>query len=571
MICRVSVDAGFVWAAAGPIRPFQSPALAYIGRLEPYRGPRNGRTVILGSATMPALLRKGNLVMTKRRTRTVSSSALSVAVLLIIGSAQPVHAANSTDTALLRGAVSAENITRHLEALQAIADANDGNRAAGTSGHVASAEYIEGQLQAAGYETDRQHFTYSKFVLDLAVLAQTAPTPTTYTYGDEYRDMTYSGEGDVTARVTAVDVNLAGDRASTSGCETSDFTSFPAGNIALIQRGTCDFALKAANAEAAGASAVIIFNQGNVNPADDRFGVVNGTLGEAGTAIPVVGASFAVGEELAGTEGVEMRVALENHEELVETFNVIADTAGRADRTVVVGAHLDSVAEGPGINDNGSGSAAILEAALQMAELGIEPTNRTRFVFWSGEEDGLIGSDYYVSQLSARDIKDHAVNLNFDMVASPNPVRFVYDGDGGAFGAEGPNGSDTVEDVFLEYFASQGLATAPTEFDGRSDYFGFIENGIPAGGLFTGAEGIKSQEEADIFGGTAGRAYDPCYHAACDTIANIDPVVLEEMADAIAHSTLTFAMTTSAVKGTAKGSGGNPGGDFAFKGNHSLR
>lgn len=526
---------------------------------------------MLGPTTAPALLRKGKLVITKRRTRTASSSALSVAVLLIIGSAPPVHAANDTDTALLRDAVSAENIISHLQELQAIADANDGNRAAGTSGHVASAEYIEGQLQAAGYETDRQYFTYPKFVVDLAVLAQTAPTPTTYTYADEYVDMASSAEGDVTAQVTAVDVNLSGDRASTSGCEASDFTGFPDGNIALIQRGTCDFALKAANAAAEGASAVIIFNQGDVNPADDRFGVVNGTLGEAGSTIPVVGTSFAIGEQLAATEGLEMRVALETHEETVETFNVIADTAGRADRTVVVGAHLDSVAEGPGINDNGSGSAAILETAIQIAELGIEPTNRTRFAFWSGEEDGLIGSDYYVSQLSARDIKDHAVNLNFDMVASPNPVRFVYDGDGGAFGAEGPNGSDTVEDVFLAYFASQGLATAPTEFDGRSDYFGFIENGIPAGGLFTGAEGIKSQEEADVFGGTAGRPYDPCYHAACDTITNIDPVVLEQMADAIAHSTLTFAMTTSAVKGTAKGSGGKSTGDFAFKGNHSKR
>ncbi|OUM44748.1 M20/M25/M40 family metallo-hydrolase [Arthrobacter agilis] len=507
----------------------------------------------------------------KRRTRTVSSSALSVAVLLIIGSAQPVHADKGVDSALLRSAVSAENITRHLEELQAIADANDGNRAAGTSGHVASAEYIEAQLQAAGYETGRQYFTYPRFVVNLAVLAQMSPSPTTYTYSDDFLGMTYSGDGDVTAAVTAVDVNLAGDRASTSGCEASDFEGFPAGNIALIQRGTCTFSDKTANAEAAGASAVIIFNQGNVIPDDDRLGVVAGTLDVEGSAVAVVGTSFELGEELATTEGVEVRVALDTGEEVVETFNVLADTAGRPDRTVVVGAHLDGVSEGPGINDNGSGSAAILETAVQLAELGITPTNRTRFAFWSGEEDGLIGSDYYVSQLSPRDIKNHALNLNFDMIASPNPVRFVYDGDGGAFGSKGPNGSDVVEDVFLKYFAAQGLATAPTEFDGRSDYFGFIENGIPAGGLFTGAEGIKSEEEAAVFGGTAGRAYDPCYHAECDTISNIDQGVLEEMADAIAHATLTFAMTTSSVKGTAKGGGGKPGKDFTFKGNLSLR
>ena len=154
---------------------------------------------------------------------------------------------------------------------------------------------------------------------------------------------------------------------------------------------------------------------------------------------------------------------------------------------MVVGGHLDSVREGPGINDNGSGTAAILETAVQMAELGIKPVNRVRFAFWSGEEDGLIGSDYYISKLTKKEIKDHAVNLNFDMVGSPNPCASSTTVTA-TLSEPRPTGSSTVEEVFLEYFASQGLATEPTAFDGRSDYFGFIENGIPAGGLFTGAE-----------------------------------------------------------------------------------
>lgn len=490
--------------------------------------------------------------------------------LLASGFAAPAYADTGVDSAPLRDAVSAENIITHLEAFQAIADANDGNRAAGTSGHVASAEYVEAQLQAAGYETTRQFFEYQKVIVDVAAFEEVAPGSQAFALNDDYSPMDFTAEGDVTAAVTVVDVNLEGDRASTSGCEAEDFAGFPVGNIALIQRGSCDFAVKAANAEAAGATAVVIFNQGNDDPADDRFGVVFGTLGGPGIGIPVIGTTFAIGEALVGTVGLELRIALQTHEETVETFNVLADTSGRTDRTVVVGAHLDSVVEGPGINDNASGIGAILETAIQMAELGIEPVNRVRFAFWSGEEDGLIGSDFYVSQLTKRELKDHAVNLNFDMVASPNPVRFVYDGDGDALGTSGPGGSGVVEDVFLEYFASQGLATAPTEFDGRSDYFGFIENGIPAGGLFTGAEGIKSEEEAAIFGGVAGMPYDPCYHSACDTIANIDPVVLEEMADAIAHATLTFAMTTSAVQGTAKGQGGGAD-DFTFHGNHAKK
>ena len=203
--------------------------------------------------------------------------------------------------------------------------------------------------------------------------------------------------------------------------------------------------------------------------------------------------TFALGATLADTSGLVMRVAVDATIKSTTTFNVLADTrAGGPTARCVVGAHLDSVAEGPGINDNGSGSATILETALQMAALGIEPENRVRFAFWGGEEDGLIGSEYYVSQLDARALQQHAVNLNFDMVGSPNFVRFVYDGDGSAFGVTGPNGSARVEQVFLDYFASQGLATEPTEFDGRSDYFAFINNGIPAGGLFTGAEGIKT-------------------------------------------------------------------------------
>jgi len=505
-------------------------------------------------------------VIYQHKARVLSAVTISTAALVVAGLAAPAYAATPVDSTALREAVTADNIIDHLQELQLIADANEGNRAAGTDGHVASAEYVEAQLIAAGYEPVRQEFSYTKVVVDVAAMAETAPTPTDYTYFDDFYPMDYTGEGDVTAAVTAVDINLGGDLLGTSGCEASDFTGFPAGNIALIQRGACDFAVKAANAEAAGASAVIIFNQGNVDPNDDRFGVVLGTLGAPGTAIPVVGTTFDIGADLATTPALEMRVALQTHDELVETFNVLASTSGRADRTVLVGAHLDSVTEGPGINDNGSGTMAILETAIQMSELGITPTNRVTFAFWSGEEDGLVGSDYYVSQLTKRQLKDHAVNLNFDMVGSPNPVRFVYDGDGDAFGVDGPNGSSVVEDVFLDYFASQNLPTAPTAFDGRSDYFGFIENGIPAGGLFTGAEDIKTPEEAAIFGGEAGAAYDPCYHAACDTTENIDPVVLEQMADAIAHSTLTFAMTSSAVNGTGKGSKGGSA-DLLFKGN----
>jgi Zn-dependent M28 family amino/carboxypeptidase len=139
------------------------------------------------------------------------------------------------------------------------------------------------------------------------------------------------------------------------------------------------------------------------------------------------------------------------------------------------------------------------------------------------------------------------------MVGSPNFVRFVYDGDASDTESLASTGSGVVEDVFVDYFDSQGLASEPTAFDGRSDYDAFISVGIPAGGLFTGAEGIKTAEEAAVYGGTAGIAYDPCYHQACDTIDNLSPTALDQMSDAAAHATLTFAQTTSAIEGTDKG------------------
>jgi len=524
----------------------------------PDRGHREHRTSDEG-----ALVNHRTIM---RTSGVIATAAVAGALALAVGT--PATAASGINSTALRAAITQDGLMGHLEALQAVADENGGNRAAGSSGYEASAAYVEDTLLAAGYTPVRQEFTYEQFILNDSAFSADGVT-----YGDptDYSPMSYSGSGDITATLQAVDVNLAGTRASTSGCEDSDFDSFIAGNIALVQRGSCTFRVKVDNAAANGASAIVVFNQGNDVPGDDRFGVVFGTLDPPLAAIPAIGTSFAIGEALVGAGAVQARVMVDATTETTDTFNVIADTpTGRDDRTVVIGAHLDSVHEGPGINDNGTGTATVLETAVQMAELGIEPRNTVRFAFWGGEEDGLIGSEYYVSQLSKAQIKQHAVNLNFDMLGSVNAVRFVYDGDGDAFGTTGPNGSDIIEGVFDDYFASQGLATEPTEFDGRSDYFAFINNGIPAGGLFSGAEGLMTPQEAEDFDGTAGAPYDPCYHQACDTIDNVDGETLEELADAAAHATLTFAQTTSAVNGTAKG---KAVGQFdpTFKGHLALR
>lgn len=499
-----------------------------------------------------------------------------------------------TDTSALRDAVSAKGMLEHLEAFQEIADANDDTRASGTSGYDDSADYVADLLAAAGYSVSRQEFDYEQFLeTGTPVLDLTDPDREPYAPGEDFFTMEYSGADDVTAQVTPVDVQVppgSSANSSTSGCEASDFADFPAGDIALMQRGSCAFRVKVDNAAAAGAVGAIIFNEGQ----EGRTDAFLGTLSPPQAAIPAVGTSFAVGEEiynLSQAGPVTARLAVSAEVRQATTENVIAETTGgRTDRTVMAGAHLDSVLEGPGINDNGSGSVAILETALQMAELGIEPTNRVRFAFWGAEEAGLIGSTLYVNSLSKREQKDIALYLNFDMVASANYARFVYDGDGSAFGIRGPAGSHNIERSFTEYFDSQGLASEPTAFDGRSDYQAFINVGIPAGGLFTGAEVQKTEEQADIYGGVAGAQFDPCYHQACDSFTpvrdgadgalyaelnqsydlegNINMEALEEMSDAAAHATLEFAMTSSDVSGTGRAS--EKAGDAPeFKGHHA--
>ncbi len=226
-----------------------------------------------------------------------------------------------------------------------------------------------------------------------------------------------------------------------------------------------------------------------------------------------------------------------------QTFNILADTAGSADHTVVVGGHLDSVPESPGINDNASGVAAMLETARWMAETGVEPKNRVRFAFWGAEEVNLLGSQHYVDELSATEKSKTAVNINIDMAASPNGVRFVHDGDGSTFGEAGPPGSTGLESVLFDYFGKNSLAADPTGFIGDSDYDPFFQAGIATGGLFAGDVGTKTAEEVQKYGGTANEDHDRCYHERCDTIQNVNRELLKDMAGALGYATLAFAMT----------------------------
>ncbi len=488
------------------------------------------------------------------RTRRRSAVPLALALLGSIALVGPPAAgADLTESKGFRKGVTLAGIREHQAALQEIADENGGNRVGGSVAYAESRDYVIEKLEAAGYEVTTQAFEFL-FNADATppTLRQESPTPTTYVDGTEYASMTFSGSiAATTAVVWAVDLQLPqapGPGLTTSGCEAADFAGMPAGSIALMQRGTCPFGQKADMATAAGAIASIIFNDGGDA---GRVGVISGTLG-AGTHGPAVGTTLALGQDLAngvssGNTGSVATIRIDRVEEIRTTHNVIAETAsGDPDRVVVVGAHLDSVPRGPGINDNGSGSGAILEIAEVFAAQGREARNKLRFMWYGAEEFGLLGSDAYVDSLSQAERDQIMAMINFDMIGSPNYVRFIYDGDNSAFpvgpgAAEGPPGSAYIESLFTAYFNEVGLASDETPFSGRSDYGPFIAVGIPAGGLFTGAEGVKTAEQAAIFGGTAGVSYDPCYHLACDTYANNSNTGLDQMSDAAAHVALTLS------------------------------
>ena len=302
------------------------------------------------------------------------------------------------------------------------------------------------------------------------------------------------------------------------------------------------------NAYNAGAAGVVIYN--------NIAGPLNGTLGNAFTLdIPATGITQADGQLLATVPGLVLRLKTQTFRGIATTRNVLAETpGGDPNNVIMVGAHLDSVDNGPGINDNGSGSSAILETAVQMAK--VKPWNKVRFAWWGAEEANLVGSTYYVNNLPQAERDKIALYLNFDMVGSPNHVFFIYDGDDsdGVGAGPGPDGSAQIEKTFEAFYASRGLPYKGTDFSGRSDYGPFIANGIPAGGLFTGAEGIKTPAEVALWGGTAGQQYDPCYHLACDTFANNNDQALDVNSDAIATATLSYAMSTVLVNGK-KGKG----------------
>jgi Zn-dependent M28 family amino/carboxypeptidase len=485
---------------------------------------------------------------------------------------------NDTPAKLI-ACIQQDELWAHMLAFQAIADANpspaDGHpsRNSGEPGYKASADYVAQLMTEAGYDVTIQTYKFTYFAFTAPpVFSEVSPTAHDYALSDDWNPGQSTG-------TTTADLQPAGGivipptetSSSTSGCTAADFTGFVAGRIALIQRGGCNFGVKVINAQAAGATGVIIFNEGNPG----RTEVLNGSLVDAAgnpiiPTIPVAFTSFAIGSDLLTQyqQAVQAATALPvmtlSIQAIVQPnaddYNVIAESkGGDKNHVLVVDAHLDAI-YGAGMLDNASGSATILEIAQMMKN--VNPTNKLRFIWFGGEELGLLGSEYYVNNLTSSELSHIGYDLDADVMATPNYTIGVLDPAGpdlfgGTSSATFPNrvykASTIARDMAIDYFNSVGLNHELFSPVG-TDAISFNEVGIPASGLLTGQDCCKTEGEVALFGGSVGNFEGniPSFDGGCvdnpfrwcDNIENNDPAVLTFMSKAFANMVVQMAFDT---------------------------
>ena len=379
-----------------------------------------------------------------------------------------------------------------------------GPRVAGGSVEKAAANYIAAQMKSYGLDVQIQEFGILYFEeLSSPVLAQVSPNPTTYVEGTDFATMSYSGSGSVTAPIQAVDLVMPPTGGSTSGCEAADFAGFVAGNIALMQRGTCNFSDKAVNALAAGAKGAIIFNEGN---SPDRTGLLFGTLGGPIGDIPVVGTTFGLGQDLYNltlSGPVTVHLAVDAVSEERTSQDVIGTLVGtQPDQGIVyIGGHYDSVSAGVGANDDASGVAGMLEAARVLSTNGHRSKATLKFIAFGSEETGLDGSYSYVLA-NIDEVSTQGIGMvNLDMIAVGDILQIgnIDYGDGA--------GGNQLKDYAEQKADAMGITWESFQAGENSDHTYFEQVGVPAVFLT--------------------QSPDPYYHTAQDALDKIQPATLE--------------------------------------------
>jgi len=441
-----------------------------------------------------------------------------------LNSYQEIIFDNKSDTSFYT-TITKDALLAHLQELENIASAHSNSRSV-NNGFNASLAYVHSQLNQTDLSVTVQPFSISEMVYTSVTLQQTAPATQEYVNGRDFQVAENSPAGSATGNVYAT----MGD-----GCDATQFADMPAGAIALVQGSdVCEDSQRATNAVGAGAIGLLIQEELR------RAGPYGGEVPLGSTTIPIIGLSYLIGNDLTSSADPVVAMVVEGAIEVTWTSNLLAETPGGDPASViVVGSHLDSVPAGPGINDNGSGSAVNLEVALQMAKQKLTFPNKIRFAWWGAEELGLLGSKYYVSQLSKEEMATIQVNLNYDMLASGNFFRGVYNGSEAI--PEIRAGCVKVMNVYQDFWDMRGLPFTLASFNGRSDFASFLDVNITAGGLKTGSNSIKSAEERTLYGGYANAAHDTCYHQACDTLENVNVEMLVQNGQAAAYALQTLA------------------------------
>jgi Zn-dependent M28 family amino/carboxypeptidase len=499
-----------------------------------------------------------------------------------VSSAGCDHRVNDTPGKLIP-CIRTADLWAHMRHFQAIADANPGadghpSRNSGEPGYKASADYVARKMRAAGYNVKIQTYPFDYFsFVGTPQFSEVSPTAHDYALVDEWNPGRSNGSANAAVQPAGgIVIPPTATSSSTSGCTAADFSGFVAGRIALIQRGGCNYGVKVINAQQAGASGVIIFNEGNPG----RTGVISGGLSDANgnpiiPMIPVAFTSFDTGLSFynqATSGGGTLPVAKLNIASVEDPnrpdYNVIAESkGGNPNSVLVVDAHLDAI-YGAGMLDNASGSATILDIAQRMSK--VRPLHKLRFIWFGGEELGLLGSAYYVKNLSPTDLSHIAYDLDADVTATPNYIIGILDPAAPDFfgrtvsttfpgNVYGP--SQISRDQSIRYFDSIGKNHELFSPVG-TDAFSFNQAGIPASGLLTGQDCCKSQDEVNLFGGTVGN-YEGNLGTSdggcvdnpfrwCDNLGNNDPNVLTFMSQAFANTTVRMAFEKNLTGASAQ-------------------
>jgi hypothetical protein len=535
----------------------------------PLHGRRRARRLALVTATAVALASGLTMAGSSASATTSTGDANATAC---------ANRVNNTPRKLV-DCVTKDDLWAHMVKFQQIADANPGadghpSRNSGEPGYKASADYVADVMRAAGYDVTLQEYKFHYFsFVGTPVMRENSPTPRSFGLGTEFNPGPVAGSSTAKLQpVGGIVVPATPTPSSASGCAAADFAGFVPGNIALIQRGTCTFAQKVANAEAAGASATVIFNEGNPG----RTSLFSGSL--AGTEQhPVLFTSYAVGTQLLAQYVPGVGPVLTVDVQAIDDpnrsdWNVIADSkGGDPNNVLVIDAHLDAI-YGAGMLDNASGSATILDIAQQLKNTNTR--NKLRFIWFGGEELGLLGSDFYVNTLPADELAKIKFDLDADVTATPNYVAGVLDPkDGVQLFSRGPGTpmppsiwapSAIARDYGIDYLDSIGQNHILFSADG-TDAFMFQLAGIPASGVLTGQDCCKLASDVALFGGFEGNfegtvpgddggCVDNPFRW-CDNLSNNDPEVLTFMSKAFANMVGHMAYDTQVFTSTQKAGG----------------